>query len=49
MDNRIVASLITGFAVRAAAAAAAIYVAVTVGEYVHSVFTTVSHGLSVLG
>jgi hypothetical protein len=40
--------LFTGFAVRIAAAAAAIYVAVLVGGYVHHVFTAVNNGMSVV-
>lgn len=48
MDNRTIGMLFTGFAVKAAAAAAAIYVAVTVGEYVHHVFTAVNAGLAVV-
>jgi hypothetical protein len=48
MDNRTLGFLLTGFAVRAAAAAAAIYVAVTVGQYVYHVFTAVDTALNVV-
>ena len=49
MDNRTIGLLISGFAVRLAAAAAAIYVGLTVYHYVAHVFGAVNHGLSVLG
>jgi hypothetical protein len=49
MDNRTLGLLISGLAVRAAAAAAAIYVALLVGHYVTHVFTAVNHSLVVLG
>ena len=49
MDNRTIGLLISGFAVRLAAAAAAIYVGVSVYRYVDHVFTAVTHGLSVQG
>jgi hypothetical protein len=49
MDNRTIGLLISGFAVRAASAAAAIYVGLTVYHYVVHVFSAVNGGLSVLG
>jgi hypothetical protein len=49
MDNRTIGQLISGFAVKAMGAALAIYVAVTVANYVANVFGAVNNGLSVLG
>lgn len=45
---RIFGLVFSGFAVRLGGAAAAIYVAVTVGSYVHHVFAAVDAGMSVL-
>lgn len=43
--ERIIGNLIAGFAVRAGGAAAAIYVAITVGHYVQHVFSVVNTAL----
>jgi hypothetical protein len=48
MDSNTIAKLIGGFAVKAVAAGFAIYVAVTVGEYVHHVFTAVNVAMNVV-
>jgi ABC-type phosphate transport system permease subunit len=45
MDSRTIGTLIGGFAVKAAAAAFAIYVAYSVAVYVHDVFTKVQTAL----
>ena len=49
MESRIIGQLLSGFAVRLAGAALAIYVACEVGGYVAHVFGAVNNGLSVLG
>lgn len=46
---RIIGLLISGFAVRAAGAVAAIYVGMTVAHYLANVLSQVNAGLSVLG
>lgn len=46
---RIIGLLISGFAVRAGGAVAAVYVAMTVAHYIANVFGQVNAGLSVLG
>jgi hypothetical protein len=49
MDSRTIGQLISGFAVKAMAAALALYVASEVAAYVTHVFGAVNSGLSVLG
>lgn len=48
MDSRIIGQLLSGFAVKAAGAALAIYVAVQVADYVTHVFSAVNAGMAAL-
>lgn len=49
MDSRDIGLLIGGFAVKAMGAALAIYVAISVGEYIINVFSVVNTAMNSVG